>query len=168
MFWDLAMTGDQPCNFGNELDPLARYHRDRLDRADRNTIAAAGAGSGIDDGAQLLAGEDADGGAIADFRAAAAVDAMPLDAGVCSGEGRQQAQARLVRTRQIFGFARCEGKNGSKKRASRHRQRHVPHAAKSALQPLAGPLPMEQIRADAVVGGVAEHTLGSARQSALR
>ena len=82
MFWDLAMTGDQPCNFGDELDPLARYHRDRLDRTDRDAIAATRASRGIDDGAQLLAGEDADGCVIADFRAAAAVDAMPLDADV--------------------------------------------------------------------------------------
>ena len=84
------MTGNQPRNFGNELDPLAWQNRDRLDRADRDTVAAAGAGRGVDDRAFSLAGKDTNGGVIADFRATAATHALLLDANIRGGQNGHQ------------------------------------------------------------------------------
>lgn len=121
IFWVSAMTGNQPCNFGCELDPLARYHGDRLDGADRDAIAAARAGRGIDDGAAPLAGEDSDRGMIANFRATPAGHAMPLDADVGSGDAGNRRP--LIHARRARGIAGCDRKYGRQQCATR--QRHI-------------------------------------------
>jgi hypothetical protein len=106
------MTGHQPCNFGYELNPLARYDRDRLNRTDRDAIAATRAGRSIDDRAASLAGSDADGGVIANFCATAAGNATSLDTGGRAADRRQQSGRRLVGVPlgfSISGFRRKEG-----------------------------------------------------------
>jgi len=90
------MTGNQPCNFGHELDPLAGQNADGFDGAGRNAVAAARAGRNIDDRSPCLAREDANGAVIANFRATAAGHTLLFDADVRSGQSRHQPRLLLI------------------------------------------------------------------------
>nr|WP_245452380.1 hypothetical protein [Bradyrhizobium forestalis] len=107
-----AIVDDQVCKFGDELDPVPRRERDGFDRTDRNAVTAAGAGRGIDHGAQLLARENANGGMLTGFDATATDHAMPFDAGGRAGDGRHLFGARLFQARRKRVAAGCERKNG--------------------------------------------------------
>ena len=109
---------DQVCKFGYERDAVPRRERDGFDRADRDAVAAAGAGRSIDHGAQLLARENADGGMLTGFDATATDHAMSFDAGARAGDRRHLFGARLFQLRRMWVAAGCERQNGRKQRAS--------------------------------------------------